>query len=506
MPKTSPTKPGTRKLSEVAKHLVLPSGIVSSGYPAVAAQCKRMGVVHDDWQRGLGRAILAKRANGLYAAGVGGVVLSTCRQVGKTFTIGTIIFALCVLNARLTVLWTAHHSKTSDETFDALAGMARRPQIAPYIAAVRLGNGQQMIRFKNGSRILFGARDQGFGRGIPGVAIVVFDEAQILKASALNDMVPATNTVKNPLVLLMGTPPAPTDPSEVFTAHRKKALAVAKNREAGEDVDSNALYVEIGADTGCDPDDRSQWSRGNPSYPLRTPAESIMRLRELLADDAAFLREGLGAWDEDRAGTRAIKKPWWEATAVDVAPPSGVKSFAVTFNLDGTRQAVAGALRHDDGVHLELVGTYQGPVEEGVQPLTEWLAERWKETAMIAISGQAGAAPLVQALLDEGVPQHFIHVLSSPEYMSTGPLLITAITSRTMTHPRAPESDPLEQSVAISDKQFRGKSGGWAWRATTPDGDDARRIPRRRLVGVAEHEASAWPTPQASSDREELRC
>lgn len=472
MPKSSPTKPGTRRLSEVTKHLVMPSGVVSTGYPAVAAQCRKMGVVHDDWQVGLGRAVLAKRENGLYAAGVGGVTLSTCRQVGKTFTFGTMIFALCILTRGTKVLWTAHHTKTSDETFDALAAMARRSQIAPYIRAVRLGNGQQAIIFKNGSRILFGAREHGFGRGIPGVTVVVFDEAQILKQSALNDMIPAANTVKNPLILYMGTPPDPKDPAEVFKARRKKALAVGKAREAGKQVDFNGLYVEIGADRGADLDDRHQWARGNPSYPARTPEESVMRLREQLADEAAFAREGLGIWDEDNVGSRLITAPQWAATAVDEAPAEGVRSFGVTFNLDGTRQSVAGALRHADGVHLELVGTYSGSMEEGVRPLAKWLAERWRDVAMIAISGQAGAAPLCAALAEEGVPQLFVHVLSGPEYLASGPLLHDAVKERSITHPRATDDDPLERSVATSDKKLRGNAGGWAWQTTTTDGDE----------------------------------
>jgi hypothetical protein len=57
-----PTKRGTRKLSDVARHVVVPTGIVSTGYPAVRDKCRDLGIVHDDWQQGLGRLILAKRA------------------------------------------------------------------------------------------------------------------------------------------------------------------------------------------------------------------------------------------------------------------------------------------------------------------------------------------------------------------------------------------------------------------------------------------------------------
>ena len=66
------TKPGTRKLSEVARKLVVPDGIVSTGWPAVRDTCtKRLGVGFDPWQDGAGRLILAKRADGTLATTVG---------------------------------------------------------------------------------------------------------------------------------------------------------------------------------------------------------------------------------------------------------------------------------------------------------------------------------------------------------------------------------------------------------------------------------------------------
>lgn len=369
MPRTRPTRTGTttrsrstarrvppaarpRRLSEVAKHLVLPSDIATTGYPAVAAQCAKMGVEHDDWQQGLGRAMLAKRANGLYAAGIGGVLISICRQVGKTFTIGTIVFALCILFPGIKVLWTAHHSATSDETFDTLAALARRRRIAPYIRhnGIRSGNGKQRIAFKNGSRIMFGAREHGFGRGIPGVSIVVFDEAQILTSKALDDMVPASNTVKNPLIVYMGTPPKSTDRADVFKARRRKALAVKARREKGETVTFDTLYVEVGADPGADPNDRAQWAKGNPSFPERTSAEAIMRLREQLVDEESFLREGMGIWDEDADTTGAIDPVKWRSHLGTTSRAKGAVVLAADTSIDRKLSALVAIGADADGV------------------------------------------------------------------------------------------------------------------------------------------------------------
>lgn len=490
MPPTSRTKPSTRRLSDVAKYLVLPSGIVSTGYPAVAAQCRKLGIIHDDWQASLGQAVLAKRENGLYAAGIGGVVLSTCRQVGKTITIGSIIFALCILFPGLTVLWTAHHTRTSDETYLALAGMAQRPRVAPYVEKTPSGNGRQSIVFRNGSRILFGARERGFGRGIPGVAVVVFDEAQILTNAAINDMVPAANTVKNPLVLYMGTPPTPKDPSEVFKEHRRDARRVLEQREAGEDVEFDTLYVEIGADADADPNDRKQWAKGNPSYPARTPAESILRLRTQLKDPKSFLREGLGVWDEDSAGKRAISDSEWNATGIPVAPADGLRVYSVAFNLEGTRLALGGGIRHDAGVHVELIDAAQDNIEAGLADLADWLAARWRNAAQIVLSGSAGAPVLAQLLKDRGVPAALVKVAATSEYTTACSVTLDAVREAAaaveanrdlpdsarrpipFTHLADPGQQQLDDSVAVADKKLRGKTGAWGWEATTPDGDE----------------------------------
>ena len=134
---------------------------------------------------------------------------------------------------------------------------------------------------------MFGARENGFGRGFDGVDVEVFDEAQILGERALADMIPATNTSPNPLVVFMGTPPKPSDPSEVFAQKRRDALN-------GMD---GMLYVEFSADRDADSDDRKQWRKANPSYPKRTSETAILRMRNLLGEDS-FRREGLGIWDE----------------------------------------------------------------------------------------------------------------------------------------------------------------------------------------------------------------
>lgn len=480
MPRTRPTRTGTttrsrstarrvppavrpRRLSEVAKHLVLPSDIATTGYPAVAAQCAKMGVKHDDWQQGLGRAMLAKRANGLYAAGIGGVLISICRQVGKTFTIGTIVFALCILFPGIKVLWTAHHSATSDETFDTLAALARRRRIAPYIRhnGIRSGNGKQRIAFKNGSRIMFGAREHGFGRGIPGVSIVVFDEAQILTSKALDDMVPASNTVKNPLIVYMGTPPKTTDRADVFKARRRKALAVKARREKGETVTFDTLYVEVGADPGADPNDRAQWAKGNPSYPARTSAEAIMRLREQLVDEESFLREGMGIWDEDSDGTGAIDLAKWRSHQVKrLVAPTGSVVLAIDTSLDRKLTALVAVGAGADGVpQVRVVRAAAGSM--WTPDLVVRVCREHPEVRTVVIddkkSTETIAEAVVAALADAGLHVEVLRT-SYPDMAEACSLTFDLIHEGTLRHVGDAELDAAVRS-AVKDE----REGAFTW-------------------------------------------
>src|SRR5690625_1368674 len=137
------TRSSSSKLSDIARHLVLPDGIVTTAWPSVAAQLERMNMPLDRWQQGFVSAALGKRADGMYAAGVGGVVASIPRQVGKTYTVGALAFSLALLSPDTLIMWTAHRSRTHAETFTSMAGMADRPGIKHSVDAVRKANGER---------------------------------------------------------------------------------------------------------------------------------------------------------------------------------------------------------------------------------------------------------------------------------------------------------------------------------------------------------------------------
>ncbi|MTE24838.1 terminase family protein [Microbacterium sp. ZXX196] len=464
MPSTSPkTRSSTPRLSEQAKHLSVPTGIVSSGWPAVRKTCvEKLGAEFDPWQDNAGRLILSKREDGTLAVMVDGVGMSLPRQVGKTHLLSFLVFALCVNQPGLLVIWTAHHMATSTETFLALQGFADRAKVRPHVAKVYTGSGDEEIRFHNGSRILFGARERGFGRGIPGVDVLIFDEAQILSDKAMSNMLATMNTSQFGLQLYIGTPPKPEDASETFKRMRREALAGTLE---------DGAWIEFGADGDAASDDRKQWRKMNPSFPKRTPVQSLMRLKRKLTD-ADWRREGMGIWDDDAEGSRLIPADVWGRSGVEEAP-DGVRSIAVVFSRDGGRVATAGAVKHADGVHAELIAAYSGPAESGTAQLADWLAERWRDLAMIALSGAASAG-LFQALVDRGVPRRLIHTLTTAEYFGANAMVLDALQSDPplVTHPGEVPGDVLSASVAVSDMKRRGQNGQWGWEPTVPDGDE----------------------------------
>lgn len=302
-----------RRLTEVARYVVKPDGIVDTNYRIVAPRLKAMGIEFDEWQRGGSKLILSLTKDGKYAATVGGAGISICRQAGKTYMVGSIVFALGTLIPGLTVIWTSHHMKTTGETFLAMQSFAARVKIAPYVKDIFLGSGDEAIVFRNGSRILFGARERGFGRGFFDVDIMIFDEGQILSDKALDNMLPAMNVAPNPLPIFMGTPPKPEDSSEAWMRMRKECLD-------GEVTDT--VWIECGAEEGCDPYDKTQWAIANPSFPNRTPVTAMKRLQRKLTPES-WLREGLGVYQAADAAVFDLRK-WAALMNRDAAPPERV--------------------------------------------------------------------------------------------------------------------------------------------------------------------------------------
>lgn len=472
------TKPSTPTLSEAARHLVYPPTIATSGWPRIHDRLTRMGIEFDPWQVGASRLILGKDKHGKYAATVGGVVWSIPRQVGKTFTVGSLLIALCIEFPGFKVLWTAHRTRTATDAFKSMQGIVKRKKVKPFLAptrndGVRTANGEQEIAFRNGSVIMFGARETGFGRGFTNIDAEVFDEAQILGAKALEDMVAATNQTRHPhgaLLFYLGTPPRPVDDSEIFREKRAKALSGKAH---------NLIYIEFSADPESDPDDGSQWPIMNPSYPKRTPRESLERLRENLPGDDSWNREGRGIWDPV-AGTGVIPAAAWQ-TQEDFDVDTGRRSIAVDRfalgieigpNLAWASVALAGQ-RADGAWHMELVED-QHTMGRGITWLLPYLQDLLSKNPQIREVVIDVSSPI--AALTEKIGDRYymkgtrirVHAVTVHELGAGCAQVLSGVVTGGLWHIGQPQ---LSAAALAAGKRPLADTGMWVWSRKTAESD-----------------------------------
>jgi hypothetical protein len=446
----APTQPSTPRLSEVARKLVFPEGIVESGWVDVLPRLSDMGVEYDPWQTGAVQLILGRDADGRYTATVGGVTISIPRQVGKTFTVGSLLVAMCLAYPGLRVVWTSHHLRTTTNTFRSMQSMVRRPRVFRHLArnGIRTANGEQEIKFANGSIIMFGAREHGFGVGIDAIDVLVCDEAQRLSSRTLADIVPTTNQARHPhgaLLFFIGTPPRPDNAGDEFAARRLKAY---------EGRLTNGVFIEFSADHDGDFDDPEQWRKANPSYPHRTPHESMLRMRENLNDPDDWRREAMGVWDE--AGSdRPISLEAWHALAV---PRSEVPSGAPDcYSLTMSPSRVACIAVGVKGAEADYVDLAELDVVEDADKLVAWLVKRCGQRTPVLIDSRDPAASFISVLKTAKVKVKTTNASDSGRACGG---LVDAIDEKRVSHCGQPA---IRAALAVAEKRDVGKAGLWEW-------------------------------------------
>lgn len=460
---TTPTTKTSASVAEPlvpgARHAVAPAGIVSTGWPRVKRTCANIGWRFDPWQDATGRLILAKAEGGKWAADLS--ILSIPRQVGKSYLLGCIIFALCLLNPKLRVIWTSHHTATTEEMFEAMKDLAQHKRVAPHVTkCIALQGSRWRIQFRNGSRIDFGARSQGFGRGKAKVGVLVLDEFQHITGRALANLAPTTNTSDNPLILCAGTPPGPEVSGEAFKLRRKAAL---------EGMSDDTLYVEFSADSDADNDDRKQWAKANPSFPKRTKERAFLLLRKILDEDD-YRREALGIWDN--VETRKILMPTWPLCLTDSTPEPPV-ALGVAVDVDRV-WASCGAVSSDMVPHLAPVSS----IKLGRTLRVRLADPKFGKAAFVAEVARIAVERGIPVALDNKGPAADLRpdleaagatVLpaSLDDYVTACADLYDAVESKEVTHADYPE---LNEAVAAAGwRSVNSESGRRVWSRKSGD-------------------------------------
>lgn len=423
---------------------------------------------------------LGLRDDGEYAADT--TVFSIPRQVGKTYLIGCIIFALCLMKPGLRVIWTAQVKDTALETFGKFVELAESPRVKPHIRATPRGKGDEAVLFNNGSSIEFGARESGFGRGRTDVDVIVFDEGQHLSNNALENLGAAQNVAVNPLCFVIGTPPRPQDKGEWFTLLRQEAL---------DGESEGTLYIEFSADRGADPMDRDQWRKANPSFPNRTSERAMLRLRKKLKNPDSWRREALGIWDEITKQFSPINGALW-ADAVDIGPSDGTKPNALAVDMSHAREISVGAcwLEHTSA-HVEEV--WAGVDEPAA---VEWVAERAGRRTPVLIDAKSPASSMIPALRARKVK-----VLTGNENdMARGcGLFASDLEAGRLTHA---DQESINDAREGARKRAIGKAGGWGYNRT----DDSVNIAPLVAVTLARVAATIDEKPTSGTSARTARA
>lgn len=385
---------------------------------------------------------LSQREDDEYAADT--IVFSIPRQVGKTYLIACIIFALCLMKPGLKVIWTAQVKDTALETFGQFFDMAQRPKVKPHILKTPQGKGDEAIIFTNGSSIEFGARNSGFGRGRTDVDVIVFDEGQHLATEALENMGAAQNVAENPLCFVIGTPPRPQDKGEYFTLLRQESL---------DGESDGTLYVEMSADRGADPMDRDQWRKANPSFPLRTSERAMLRLRKKLKNPDSWNREALGIWDELATHLAVVKPSVWEAR-MDVGPEIDVRPSAFAVDASHGREfSIAACWIEADGMH-HVEEVWAGVDEVQAE---EYLANNATKRTPIVVDAMSPANSLISRLKARRLD---VKTTSATDMAKACGLWFGDVTAGRLTHS---DQESVNAALAGAKQRAIGTAGGWGW-------------------------------------------
>lgn len=434
-----------------------------------AELASRYGLTPDEWQANVLRAWMGRGADDKWSAGRWGIAVP--RQNGKNGILEMVELYFTVILG-LKVLHTAHEVKTARKAFRRLLSFfedeRRYPELAGMVKELRKTNGQEAIVLhhedcaggdgcscKGGGSVEFIARSKSSGRGFT-VDVLVCDEAQEYGDDAQAALLPTISSApsKDPVQILLGTPPAPGMDGTVFT----------RLREAGVSGAERVAWCEWSAESGVEPEDRAAWFSNNPSLGIRLNLSTVVDEFGSMSPEM-FKRERLGVWDTGANGSAAFNFTAWRRLAAE-PPADGVRVFGVKFSADGSAVALGACVRPEVGEPF-VEGVASRSMGEGTQWLVDFLVERKDRTAQIVVDGRAGVGFLVDALRAEGVGRRVIVTPTVDQAITAHTMFDQAVTEGALAHAGNPGLDGQVQGAT---RRKIGTSGAFGWAPRDPDG------------------------------------
>jgi hypothetical protein len=427
--------------------------------PAVAEVARRLNKPLMPWQQHVVDVALEVDGSGRLVYDEFG--LTVPRQSGKS----TLILAKAVHRAwatgffgpRQRIVYTAQTRNKAREKWeeDYAADLKASASFGGLIKP-HFGNGNEHIRFPNGSRFGIEANTEKAGHG------GTLDEAYIDEAFAQVD-----NRLEQAFRPAMITRPN-TQLGWVSTAGWSDGspFLVAKVQRGREQVEAGVqtglAYFEWSADPDADPEDPDVWRGCMPALGHTISEDAIVAELRAMADNMSdFRRAYLNQWVPRGAGEPSVIDPeaWVVLEDRGDTRPSPV-AFSVEVSDDRKWAQIGLAGRRPDGrVHVQIVQAGRG---------TRWVPDRlvelrdkWKPVA-VAVNPSGPAGSLLGALAQRGVD---VVKVGGQELGQACGLFVDAVGEGSLAHSGQPQ---LAASVAAAGR--RRTAQAWTWKAN--DGAD----------------------------------
>ena len=433
--------------------------------------------------------MLARDESGGFAAK--SLCITKPRQNGKSYAARWYVLWMAMICGKK-CLFSAHHSRTSRDMFKQLCDMldpAVDESFAEQVKSIYRAGGYEGIYFKNMGCIEFQTRTNSGGRGGT-YSVIVMDEAQELTPAQQDALLPTVSAAgeiqsgnSDPQKIYIGTVPGPECLGTVFREMHDRV-------HAGE---SDVWWLEWGA-TGesleeVDVENVDLWYACNPAMGRRMRLSTVKDEFDTMTRDG-FARERLGWWSPTAGKPlTAINEKQWDALSTDKPPRDGNVAYGIRFSVDGSEVCLAAALKHEGGVHVEMVRREN--TSAGLTWLAEFVAERRDTACCCVIDGKSGVQALVDRL--ERMPKGYVHVASAQDAVASASTLLDLVNEKKLSW-YAPQSD-LRDSAVTSIRRNIGNNGSWGFGGENPTPVTAaslaawgvmttRRDPRRKgLVG-----------------------
>ncbi len=373
------------------------------------------------------------------------------------------------------VLYSAHHSSTTNKMFKALCNLfespERYPDFANDVKSISHARGYEGIYFKDwkdengqihdGGCIEFATRTNSGSRGGT-YSVIIIDEAQELTYDQQEAMLPVmsaasdiTDVSQMPQQIFIGTPPNSSCKGTVFKEMHKTAHSddvggawwLEWSKEIPH-IDQLSLTAEKALQMAYDT---------NPAMGYRIAEKTILNEFESMTLDG-FLRERIGWWASVTLNdvNYAISEKKWDACASSELKPEGKTAYGVKFSADGSLVCLCGAVIGE----IERVSLIEvKPTGQGTQWLADWLNERYNKASCVVIDGRNGVDVLVEKISSVWKIKGSIIRPSAKDVIAAVGMITNDINENTLTWYEKQEA--LRDSAITSVK--RPIAGGWGF-------------------------------------------